>query len=276
MVLPGEEVKVRIYRNNPTYSEADIVEIIKQSDSRVIPQCKYFTICGGCQYQHMNIDSQRFWKKSQVIDLLTRIGGLTDLVVNDVVGTNNLYNYRSKLTPHYNYPSSPSELKIGFQQRGTRNIIDIDSCIIATNGINQKYIEVRNNLKNNLVTNVKKRGATLLFRESDDNYIETNNNNLVNQTVCGVKFTFKAGEFFQNNHFVIPLMVEHVISKAIGDNCYYMIDAYCGSGLFSLCASKHFKSVHGVEVSELAIEAAKENAKQNNINNSEFYNGSIV
>jgi hypothetical protein len=89
-------------------------------------------------------------------------------------------------------------------------------------------------LKNNLVNNIKKRGATLLFRDSDNNYIETNNNNLVSQTVCGVKFTFKAGEFFQNNNFVIPLMVEHVINKAIGDNCNYMIDGNFITLLFLL------------------------------------------
>ena len=63
LVLPGEEIKVKIYKNNPTYSEADLVEVIKPSVDRSNPQCIYFSVCGGCQYQHMNIESQRFWKR---------------------------------------------------------------------------------------------------------------------------------------------------------------------------------------------------------------------
>ena len=178
-----------------------------------------------------------------------------------------------KLTPHYDYPNQIDNLKVGFQQRGTRNIIDIENCIIATNAINEKYKEVRNSLKEKLAISPKKKGATLLFRESENGHIETNNNNLVTQIVCEVKFTFKAGEFFQNNLYIIPLMVQHVIQQASGDGCNYMIDAYCGSGLFALCAAKQFKTVYGVEVSELSIEAARYNAKQNNITNSEFHNG---
>lgn len=52
--LPGEIVRVKVYRNARMYSVADLVEVVSpnldlRDDTRV--QCRYFKKCGGCQYQ---------------------------------------------------------------------------------------------------------------------------------------------------------------------------------------------------------------------------------
>ena len=159
LTLPGEVVKLRIFRNNAGYSEADVIEILTPSVDRVEPRCKYFQQCGGCTYQHLNIDAQRVWKRAQVTDLLQRIGD-ADVPVNNVIGTSEHYGYRSKITPHYNPPHGPAkELKIGFQQRGTRIVIDIDQCLIATPEINKKYEETRTALTASLRTVTPKKGG---------------------------------------------------------------------------------------------------------------------
>jgi 23S rRNA (uracil1939-C5)-methyltransferase/tRNA (uracil-5-)-methyltransferase len=269
LCLPGEIVKARIYRNHQSYSDADLIEIIKPSSDRIIPLCKYFEICGGCQYQHITVSAQRLWKRQQVLSLLNRIGNITNITVNDVIGTDNYYGYRTKITPHYNAPRSVNDLKVGFQQRGTRIVIDIDQCIIAVPEINEKYESIRKELKNKMINKLPKKGATLLLRSCEEG-VETDHTKIITQKVNGIEFKFKAGEFFQNNEFVIPLMVDHVIKHAIGDDCNYLIDAYCGSGLFSLCAASSFKRVEGVEVSDLAIKAAIKNAELNNITNANF------
>jgi tRNA/tmRNA/rRNA uracil-C5-methylase (TrmA/RlmC/RlmD family) len=175
LVLAGEEVRIRIYRNMPSFSEADLVEVVTPSPDRVTPLCKYFASCGGCQYQHMNIDMQRFWKKSQVDDVLTRIGGLSNVAINDVIGTDQLYGYRSKITPHYDAPhknTKAEDVKIGFQKRGTRSTVDIDQCIITTDAINAKYKEKREAVRQSIRKSLPKKGATLLFRECDDQHVE--------------------------------------------------------------------------------------------------------
>jgi predicted RNA-binding protein with TRAM domain len=123
--LPGEKVKCRIFKNFNSYSEADLLEVIVSSPDRVEPQCKYYQMCGGCQYQHFSIEGQRAWKKKQVEQVLQRIGKLPDVEVNDVKGTQDLYGYRAKITPHYNAPTESRPLAIGFQQRGTRSVIDV-------------------------------------------------------------------------------------------------------------------------------------------------------
>lgn len=65
-------------------------------------------------------------------------------------------------------------------------------------------------------------------------------------------------------------MVDHVIGELTGDGCTQLIDCYCGSGLFSLTAHKHFERAYGVEISALAVEAAAENAQANGVTNVNF------
>ena len=52
-----------------------------------------------------------------------------------------------------------------------------------------------------------------------------------------------------------------------------VFDLYCGIGTISLFMAKYAKKVYGVEIVEQAIEDAKENAKINNVNNTEFIAG---
>ena len=52
--LPGERIRVRVYRNARLHSFADLVSVLSSNpdlrdDRRV--QCKYFGQCSGCQYQ---------------------------------------------------------------------------------------------------------------------------------------------------------------------------------------------------------------------------------
>jgi tRNA (uracil-5-)-methyltransferase len=53
----------------------------------------------------------------------------------------------------------------------------------------------------------------------------------------------------------------------------YLIDAYCGSGLFSVTCSEGFESVIGVEISFDSVKYAIRNAKANNIANASFLTG---
>lgn len=48
-----------------------------------------------------------------------------------------------------------------------------------------------------------------------------------------------------------------------------VFDLYCGIGTITLFMSKYAK-VYGIEIVKEAIEAAKENAKMNNVDNTEF------
>lgn len=54
-----------------------------------------------------------------------------------------------------------------------------------------------------------------------------------------------------------------------------VFDLYCGIGTISLFMAKYAKKVYGVEIVKEAVEAAKENARLNNIENAEFFAGDV-
>ena len=63
----------------------------------------------------------------------------------------------------------------------------------------------------------------------------------VSDTVNHLTFNYTAGSFFQNNAYVLPHMVSYVVGKAKATNLRYLVDAYCGGGLFCLSASRDFE-----------------------------------
>ena len=252
-VLPGERVKVRIFRNHKNYSEADCIEVIEKSTDRVDPQCSLFGTCGGCQYQSVEYATQLKWKRNQVVDNFERISGL-QVDVLPVVPSPKQYGYRSKLTPHYEKARSSDPRKIGFLKYGSRKVvIDVPSCPIATDEINEKLPAAREELHQTLK---KKKGGTLLLRHTLEGVV-TDPKKVVSEKVGELIFQFKAGEFFQNNPFILPLLVDYVVEQAKTGTSSLLVDAYCGGGLFSLSAAKHFKKVvtlnHVIEISNILL-----------------------
>eukprot|EP00606_Chrysophyceae_sp_TOSAG23-5_P000962 GSChrysophyteH2.ASY1.ANO1.1042.1 assembled CDS len=273
-VLPGEIVEARIYRNHNGYSEADLFNVVEPSPVRIEPLCPHFSDCGGCQYQMVDVETQRKWKKKQVETMFRRIGNFDDVKVSDCEGTDLHYGYRTKITPHYNKPKDIDSLLIGFHRRGTRTTIDIVQCMLATSAINTEFTAARQRVKGNLRRDgPSKKGATLLFREGNNMKVATDPRELVSQSVRGTTFTYTAGDFFQNNADALELLLKHVHSLLDGDDCDYLIDTYCGNGLFSLTAHNRFSECYGIEISELAVKAAVKNAAANDINNVTFVVG---
>ena len=246
-VIPGELVKLSIYRNHKSYSDADLVEVLEPSPHRVEPRCSLFDVCGGCQYQHMSIETQRQWKTRQVSELYSHVGGLEEGVTYPTVlpasGTDETYHYRSKITPHYEAPKNRDGLidAIGFKQKASRRLVDVPYCHIATENINEKLTDVREAKFAEAREGRLKRpskGATLLLRDANEGVI-TDNNEWVTTTVKDLTFRLKAGNFFQNNPYMLPVMDDLVVDAARkpngrGEAMTHLIDCYCGSGLFCL------------------------------------------
>lgn len=236
------------------------------------------------------------------------------LAVLPTSGTKEVYGYRSKITPHYQAPIERADgtyemQAIGFQRSSTRNLVDVPECFIAMPAINEKYKETRLRLhqetKHGLLDTPPKKkkrrrgragskgGAkakTLLFRQADDECDEdsdnadgigkpvvvTDRNQYMTTTIKGLKFRYIAGNFFQNNNYVVPLMVDAVVEAATipvaatGRVPSKLIDCYCGSGLFAICAASHFDLCVGIELNDKAIGEATANAISNGITNCQF------
>lgn len=68
------------------------------------------------------------------------------------------YGYRTKITPHFDAPGNklkkfgagdgakPDWFNVGFNQIGTRNVMDIEECPIATPVLNNALGPIRDNI----------------------------------------------------------------------------------------------------------------------------------
>jgi len=121
-----------------------------------------------------------------------------------------------------------------------------------------------------------------VIRVERENYIEEkrciNDNNATSvEYVDDYAFSNKAGGFFQNNNSILSGFTEFIRSQAIpaGNDqdprpIKYLLDAYSGSGLFTITLSPIFKSSLGVDVAGDSIMCARENARANNLPSTGF------
>jgi tRNA/tmRNA/rRNA uracil-C5-methylase (TrmA/RlmC/RlmD family) len=288
--LPGERVRARVFRNQKNFSEADLVAVLTPSPHRVTTHCPIFGTCGGCQYQHLAYPEQLAWKRRQVAELLRHMAGL-EFPVAPVVPSPREFGYRSKLTPHFSAPrknegipgGTPPESAIGFLRAGNRfELVDVPQCPIATPEINAKLPEVREKTRRRLAAGEYKRDATLLLRHALEGVV-TDYDAVITEQVGTLRLRFLARDFFQNNPFILPAFTAYVRDQAAGAGAAeagtakagtrFLVDAYCGSGLFALSAASAFERVAGIEISESSIRFAKENAAANGIANADFRAG---
>ncbi|KAK2792757.1 tRNA(m5U54)methyltransferase [Onygenales sp. PD_12] len=94
-------------------------------------------------------------------------------------------------------------------------------------------------------------------------------------------FQNKAGQFFQNNNSILTPFTKYVRENCIpptppsssatpAAHVKYLLDAYSGSGLFTVTLSPLFLSSLGIDISTEGIQAARENARANKLPNTGF------
>lgn len=162
---------------------------------------------------------------------------------------------------------------IGFGHVLKNEIVDIEECAIATNVINRGLAKERARVHRDFKQ--FKRGATLLLREGANEALITDPKCIMEETVGKFVFRFKAGEFFQNNNSILPVVTDYVATKLQIDNAppKYLVDTYCGCGLFAITCSANAERVLGVEISAQNVEFARSNAALNKVENAEFVVG---
>ena len=59
---------------------------------------------------------------------------------------------------------------------------------------------------------------------------------VIEERVGDLRLRFLARDFFQNNPFILPAFTAYVREQAAASGARFLVDAYCGSGLFALAA----------------------------------------
>jgi 23S rRNA (uracil1939-C5)-methyltransferase len=95
--VPGDRVRIEVFRKRKKFVEAKILELLEPSDLRTTPRCRYFGTCGGCKWQHVQYEAQLEAKRQSVAEALEHVGGFSGLDVRPTIGSEKPYFYRNKM-----------------------------------------------------------------------------------------------------------------------------------------------------------------------------------
>ncbi len=135
--LPGERVRYRLTRVTRDVDEAETTAIELASPDRVTPGCAHFGVCGGCSLQHLAPEAQLAFKQKQLLDALTRIGGVTpDEIAAPVTGP--VWNYRRRARLGVKLVPKKGGVIVGFREREAPFLAALEKCPVLDARVGDK------------------------------------------------------------------------------------------------------------------------------------------
>ena len=244
-VMVGETVEAEITEVKKNFARAKLLGVVTASPERVAPECRYFTQCGGCQYQHIDYAAQLHIKHKQISDLFERVGKISPEKIQPVLPCPSPYGYRNRIMIRSQWNGPAKKLEIGYIRADNNFVVDIEECKIAEPALNEQIKEVRANPP-------PRGGLKVVLRVQPDGW------------------DVPRDSFFQNNFFLLPKLVETVRGFLRDGGAKHLVDLYCGVGFFGIETADVVESFVGVEYDQLAIKAARQNAASRKISNGEF------
>lgn len=121
-----EKVSFTITTEKKSLARGRLVAVLEASPGRVQPVCPVYASCGGCQLQHLSYQEQLHFKQQQVADALRRLGGLSEVRVEPVLGMEHPWHYRHTVRLHA--LEDRGITRLGFYQEGTHRLKAVGNC----------------------------------------------------------------------------------------------------------------------------------------------------
>ena len=264
---PDDELEIEITQLKKKFVRGKILKIIKPSSMRVKPLCRYYKNCGGCCYQHLDYEHQLEIKKKQVQEAFWKIGKIEYPPVLEAVAAPKVYHYRGKA--QYHAEAESRGWKIGFLDVSGGELVDITRCEIMEETINEKMRVLRENKQ------LRHNTEAQLTIWSDSFVDQASKKDSIVKVVKWKNFLVPRDGFFQANLYLSDQLVDEVCRLAATNEISTLVDAYCGSGLFSIFLAPYAKNVIGIEINEKSVKHAQINAENAGLKNVKFIHGDI-
>jgi len=140
--LPGETVTYSVWRKKPSYEIGSVTGVTRESSARVVPQCGYFGLCGGCSLQHLEPRAQVAVKQRVLEDALWHIGRVrAATILPAIYGPWWGYRHRARLTSRF--VEKKGGALVGFHERRRSYVADMTSCEILPRRISHLLVPLR-------------------------------------------------------------------------------------------------------------------------------------
>ncbi len=259
--IPGERVRVRITQNKGRFARAEIVDVLEPSPHRQLAPCPHYGRCGGCHFQHIDIEKQSALKQQIVKDQLERIGGIKDAVVHPTLLSPEPYHYRSHVTFHINRANQPSFVALDDERR----LIPVQTCLLMRPELAEFFSHLRvPEQAKRLRLQVGSTGHAQAFvmdsaDADNDSGTARAPETTFTYTIKQYEFRCTAGSFFQVNLPQAEALVDTVLKQLKLQGTETVLDLYSGVGLFTAFLAESVVAVHSVESASLSVADAKHN-----------------
>ncbi len=302
--LTGETVTASVYRKKPSFENANVQRILRESSQRVTPQCVNFGRCGGCSMQHLDARAQVAAKQRVLEDNLWHIGKVrADQMLSPIQGPTWGYRRRARMTARYVAKKGGS--LIGFHEKKSSFVTDMSSCEVLLPRVSKLLPALREmvgklSIRERMPQIEVASGDTVdvlvlrvLEPPSDDDkalfkaFADQHGVHLYLQPKgpdtaypfwpeqpadlyyalpeFGIKMPFFPTEFTQVNHDVNRVLVHRALALLAPQPGERVADMFCGIGNFSLPIARSGAHVTGIEGSASLVKRATENAAYNGL-----------
>lgn len=242
-LLPGESAQVNEVKRKGSVIFAQIESIDVVSKDRVIEPCPYVRAgCGGCDWQHINVEMQGVYKRNIVIDALTRIAKISDADsrVRDIV---QLSHERYRTTARILAKSG----LWGFHRFRSDEMVSVDDCLVLHPNCIEKAVEVCESISD--------------INGIYEAQVRTEPDELFGHEI------YVSPESFYQSHIHAPEALTKIISGYVNQRGSNLkcVDLFSGVGIIALalCIDGHRLSC--VEGNRHAVADAKKNLEKFNV-----------
>ena len=303
--LPFEIVSVNVHRKKNNWEQGVVTAIHHESSQRVRPGCPNFGLhkgaCGGCKMQHLDVAAQVATKQRVLEDNLWHLGKVkAETMLRPIEGPAWGYRYRGRLSVRY--VIKKGEVLIGFHERKSRYIADMQVCPILPPHVSQMLMPLRALIaqmdaretlpqlelacgdevtalvlrhmaplsegdKQKLRDFALEHGVQWWLQPKGPDTVhlldEGGQQLAYSLPDFGVHMPFKPTDFTQVNPHINRVLVSRALRLLNAQKTERVIDWFCGLGNFTLPIATQAGEVLGIEGAEALVARSRENLTHN-------------
>jgi tRNA/tmRNA/rRNA uracil-C5-methylase (TrmA/RlmC/RlmD family) len=252
--LEGELVDVVVTGLAKRHGFADAVAVAEPSPHRVPAPCPIAAMCGGCDFQHVEVAHQRELKRQVVAEQLRRLAGLAWEGSVESFDTDGL-GWRRRMRYHR------GSTGWGLRAKGSHDVVRLpeQGCLIAAPPLARPG-------------EVRVGGDTLIGAVTAEGPVWTlpGDEVVVGERAAGRRWRVRADGFWQVHPDAPDVLVSAVLEGTSPRRGERALDLYCGVGLFSGALVDAGVRVTGVEGGKDAVALARRNVPE-----ATFHAGSV-
>ena len=304
--LPFEYVSANTHRKKNNWEQASLMAIHRESSQRVRPGCPHFGLhsgaCGGCKMQHLEPSAQVAAKQRVLEDNLWHLGKVkAETVLRPIQGPAWGYRFRARLSVRY--VAKKGEVLVGFHERKSRYIADMQTCKILPPHVDAMLMPLRALIAsmeardtcpqielacgdevtalvlrhleplsgadlNRLREFAAQHGVQWWLQPKGPDTVHLLDPEGAAQLAYalpdfGIHMPFKPTDFTQVNPHINRVLVTRALRLLEVQSHERVIDWFCGLGNFTLPLATQAREVLGIEGSEALVARSRENLKKN-------------